>query len=206
MGGSAKADRSAGKRRAIMLAARRLFAESGYERASTEAIAGAAGVSTATLFRHFAGKQVLFEAILSQGVEQFANDFSESTNTEPARQLALLAQAYARLLSDPENAAIIRATLAAAPVFPALAASFHNRVKSVIAGRFHAAVAGLVAQGAIQTTDDPLIPGSQLMGMIEHVTLWRTMLCGGPAEQHLPQLVDAALESFWRSWRQASVS
>ena len=51
-------------RQRILLAAARVFAEKGYARATTRALAGAAGVNEVTLFRHFGSKQGLFSAIV----------------------------------------------------------------------------------------------------------------------------------------------
>ena len=51
-------------RQRIMLAAAQVFAEKGYARATTRALAAAAGVNEVTLFRHFGNKQNLFAAII----------------------------------------------------------------------------------------------------------------------------------------------
>jgi AcrR family transcriptional regulator len=50
-----------------MRAARAVFARLGYTRASTELIAGEAGVSTRTLYNHFATKDELFRSVLIEG-------------------------------------------------------------------------------------------------------------------------------------------
>jgi AcrR family transcriptional regulator len=50
-------------RRAIVTAARAVFAEQGYAAASTTAIAGAAGVTRGALYHHFADKTELFRAV-----------------------------------------------------------------------------------------------------------------------------------------------
>jgi AcrR family transcriptional regulator len=53
-------------RQRIMLAAAQVFAEKGYARATTRALAAAAGVNEVTLFRHFGNKQNLFAAIIGE--------------------------------------------------------------------------------------------------------------------------------------------
>lgn len=50
----------AGRRAAVLVAARRLFAANGYERTSVRAIAAAAGVNQAQVVGFFGGKQALF--------------------------------------------------------------------------------------------------------------------------------------------------
>jgi AcrR family transcriptional regulator len=53
-------------RQRILLAAAQVFAENGYARATTRALAAAAGVNEVTLFRHFGNKQNLFAAVIEQ--------------------------------------------------------------------------------------------------------------------------------------------
>jgi AcrR family transcriptional regulator len=53
-------------RQRILQAAARVFAEKGYARATTRALAAAAGVNEVTLFRRFGNKQNLFAAVIEQ--------------------------------------------------------------------------------------------------------------------------------------------
>ena len=53
-------------RQRILQAAAQVFAERGYARATTRALAAAAGVNEVTLFRHFGNKQNLFAAVIEQ--------------------------------------------------------------------------------------------------------------------------------------------
>jgi AcrR family transcriptional regulator len=50
----------------ILQAAAQVFAELGYARATTRALAAAAGVNEVTLFRHFGNKRNLFAAIIDE--------------------------------------------------------------------------------------------------------------------------------------------
>ncbi|MGW4898631.1 TetR/AcrR family transcriptional regulator [Kitasatospora sp. NPDC004240] len=58
------------KRRAITGAARTVFGRDGYSRASIDAIAAEAGVSTRTIYNHFAGKEVLFRTVVQESAAQ----------------------------------------------------------------------------------------------------------------------------------------
>lgn len=53
-------------RQRILEAAALVFAEQGYARATTRALARAAGVNEVTLFRHFGSKQNLFASVIEQ--------------------------------------------------------------------------------------------------------------------------------------------
>ncbi|TMR92365.1 TetR/AcrR family transcriptional regulator [Nonomuraea basaltis] len=56
----------ADKRRAILAGALTVFARDGYARASIDAIAATAGVSTRTIYNHFTDKAELFQAVIQE--------------------------------------------------------------------------------------------------------------------------------------------
>lgn len=56
----------------LLDAAEHVFAEAGYEKATMAAIAERAGLSAGNAYRYFAGKDALFEALIS---EDFASEF-----------------------------------------------------------------------------------------------------------------------------------
>jgi len=58
--------RSDETRQRILHSAAEVFADKGYARATTRALAAAAGVNEVTLFRHFGNKQNLFAAVIEQ--------------------------------------------------------------------------------------------------------------------------------------------
>lgn len=62
----------ADKREAIMTGGREVFAREGYARASIDAIANAAEVSTRTLYKHFGDKSALFTAVIIDSAAQIA--------------------------------------------------------------------------------------------------------------------------------------
>jgi AcrR family transcriptional regulator len=55
----------------IVTAARRLFAQRGYDATTTREIAAAAEVSDALIYRHFAGKEALLRAVVDDGLARF---------------------------------------------------------------------------------------------------------------------------------------
>ena len=61
------------KGEAVMRAARAEFGRHGYARTSIDAIAAEAGVSTRTIYNHFAGKEQLFAAVLTSSATQVAD-------------------------------------------------------------------------------------------------------------------------------------
>src|SRR5690349_5796922 len=61
-----QAERRESTRAALLAAARRLFAERGYETVAAEQIVAAAGVSRGALYHHFGGKPELLDAAYEQ--------------------------------------------------------------------------------------------------------------------------------------------
>jgi AcrR family transcriptional regulator len=61
-----QAERTEATRGALLAAARRLFAERGYEAVSAEEIVRAAGVTRGALYHHFGGKRELLDAVYEQ--------------------------------------------------------------------------------------------------------------------------------------------
>lgn len=60
------------KRAAIIAGAFAVFARDGYSRASVDAIATEAGVSTRTIYNHFDDKATLFQAVIRESAERVA--------------------------------------------------------------------------------------------------------------------------------------
>lgn len=93
----------AGKHHAILLHARRMFAEFGIASTNMDELAKAAGVSKATIYNHFDGKQALFDAILEDLLQQLplpADLIDRSQATLPER-LAVTAHAACALAISP---------------------------------------------------------------------------------------------------------
>jgi AcrR family transcriptional regulator len=83
--------------------ATRLFAEHGYEGTSIEAVLSAAGVSRGALYHHFAGKEALFEAVVSAVSEQVTMELAEAVQgcADPLDAMRTAAIAWIGLAADP---------------------------------------------------------------------------------------------------------
>ena len=80
-----------------------LFAEHGYEGTSIEAVLTAAGVSRGALYYHFAGKEVLFTAVLEAVSDRVIAQVTEviSGCTDPVDAVRTGALAWIDLAGDP---------------------------------------------------------------------------------------------------------
>jgi AcrR family transcriptional regulator len=112
------------KRRAVLDAARAVFARDGYARASVEAIAAEAAVSTRTLYNHFPSKEVLFSVVLHESAKQVADAFCDQVARELRGEdlrsdLVSLGRALvAHRVDFPEHFAMVRQLNAEATHFP----------------------------------------------------------------------------------------
>lgn len=85
------------RRRAILDAAFRCFARDGLHGATMQDIAGAAGLSTGTLYGYFDDKEALVRALAAQSAERRMNTFA---NLEPGKGAPALADAVYDLMGN----------------------------------------------------------------------------------------------------------
>jgi AcrR family transcriptional regulator len=150
----------AGKRDAILGAARLVFGEQGYSRTSIDAIAARANVSTRTIYNHFDGKDSLFSAVLESSAREVADGFARrldrADSTDDAREtLIVLGRAFASQRADsPEHFAVVAQIRVEETHFPIETiqrwqAAGPERVQAVLAGR----LGELAEEGAIESRD-----------------------------------------------------
>jgi len=120
-----KAKLMAQKRAAILAAAREAFLRLGFEGASMEGIAGAAGVSIMTLYRHAPSKEDLFSAVVaaacSWSQEQKEADFARTLALPLPAVLVEVGLMFQDKLASGETVALLRAVIAETSRFPELA-------------------------------------------------------------------------------------
>ena len=106
-------------RQAILQAASRVFADKGYARATTRALAEAAEVNEVTLFRHFGSKEGLFAAVLAEfGGLAISADMQSRLSGDYRQDLLVMGQMLMRVFSERGDA--MRLMLCEATHFPEL--------------------------------------------------------------------------------------
>lgn len=103
------------RRRAIIAAARPIFAKHGYHAASTAEIASAAGCSEALLYRHFDSKHALLLAILADGADTVQTRLYDTISSADD-PFAALCSRWAELAADSEYRDVLRVRAQAATV------------------------------------------------------------------------------------------
>jgi AcrR family transcriptional regulator len=123
-------------RQGILAAAQRLFLERGFQATSTDAILAEAGISSKeTLYRHFASKEELFVAVLSNLTTEQPDFLARLAALPPPRDVSAIreslttaAREILTLMCQPPYLALWRMMIAEAPRFPQLGAAFFSAI------------------------------------------------------------------------------
>jgi AcrR family transcriptional regulator len=143
------------KRRQIMEGARTVFLASGFDGASMNDVARAAGVSKGTLYVYFDSKEQLFEALIREQRRQQAERLTElSMDSRDVR--AVLFNFGCRLIemmSRPDTLAQVRTVIAASAKFPQLGRAFYQAGPCFGASRLSDYMRRMNDEGALRIAD-----------------------------------------------------
>jgi AcrR family transcriptional regulator len=195
-------NRAQEKRASVIRAATTLFAERGFNAVSMATLAQAAGVSTATVYRHFADKEAVFGEVIEYLVRNVLADHpAESEHAEPVSALRSVAMRYATLLSDPMVLGLLRAVVADTDASSGFRARLSEYGNAIFANEFQHAIATLFGQRNPDQSLNVHQASVELRGMLEHFTVVGGLLFNEvPGAEHLERLVDRTLGSWHRCW------
>jgi TetR/AcrR family transcriptional repressor of mexJK operon len=190
------------KQQAVLKAASTLFLTQGYAAVSMEAVAREAGVSKATLYAHFTGKDALFAAIVAEGCSRMvAAAEGVSTHALPLREAVMrLGDFWLSLMLSPQALAVHRIVLAEGHRFPDLAEAFFAAGPA----RAHGWVAGWIAEeqrlGRLRAEAVPAEAAWQLVSLLRAEVYLKAALGIGPAPDGaaVARTVASAAEAFLR--------
>lgn len=193
----------AGKRQAILRAARRVFGRVGYLGASIDVIATEAGVSTRTIYNHFENKEHLFATVLTESATQVA----EAREALIEKHLGDVADLEADLVAlakdwvrpDPQfedHFAIVRRLRAESDRFPAeLREAWLKagpwRARRALAER----IADLGERGLLQVAD-PEGSAQHFMALITDNTLSRAEFSARALETEIDRVSRTGVHAF----------
>ncbi len=198
---AAEAPRS-GKAPQILSAAREVFTERGYGAASMDAIARAAGVSKATLYAYFSGKEALFAAIISGECGRFGPTLcgAEDEPRDVRADLLRIGGTFAELLLSPSTLAIYRVVIAEAPRFPELGRIFYESGPNAALTRLANYLQAATERGLI-AVPEPRLAAEQLVGMIRGASHLRQLLnVRSKADPDPTRFVEGAVDVFLRAY------
>ena len=202
--GAASGDEDSAKRRQIVDGARAVFLSQGFDAASMNDIARAAGVSKGTLYVYFRHKEQLFEAIVDQECEAQAEgifDLDPSDHDVEA-VLTRLGLAYVRFLCRPEKASAIRTVIAIAERMPELGRRFYESGPARGIARLAAYIAAQVEAGVL-VVEDSEIAAAQLMEAYQAM-IFKSMVFNfvrEPSQQQIERVVRVAVAVFLAAYR-----
>ncbi len=192
-----------GKAGKILDAARRVFMTDGYGAASMDAIAKAAGVSKATVYAHFSGKDQLFAAIIAQQcrVHSAIPALDEVERSTPEEALRALGRNFAGLVLSPEVLDLYRIVVAETARFPELGRTLYETGPKRGIGRLAEYLQQLSDRGLLDVPE-PHIAARQFFGMIRSDLYLRRMFNISDAEVGITveQMVDSSVQMFLRAY------
>jgi TetR/AcrR family transcriptional regulator, regulator of autoinduction and epiphytic fitness len=167
------------KGEAVLSAAVAAFLERGYSGTTLELIAQTAGVSTATVFKHYRTKAEIFGVIMSQ---VFGNDdlnaWPKMNPAQPFEGLQMIGKLYADTIRDPNIRSLFRVMIAEVPRFPELGEQLYYRGKAPYLARVEDFLKKANLVGSLKVPDVQ-IATRQFLGMINDIVFWPYLLVNG---------------------------
>ena len=192
-----------GKAEAVLAAARHAFLAAGFGAVSMDAIARDAGVSKATVYAHFAGKEELFGAVVGEVCRHRFEAFSaQELDAADARgSLRTLGRRFLDLVLSPEAIAIHRIIVAEVARFPLLGEVFWQAGPERTLGQIEAFLGRAAAAGSLAVAD-PRRAAEQFVGLTRGELHLRHLL-RLEAAVDVPTksaIVDGAVDTFLRAF------
>jgi AcrR family transcriptional regulator len=202
-------DEKSAKRRQIIEGARAVFLAQGFDAASMNDIARAAGVSKGTLYVYFKHKEQLFEAIVDQECEAQAEGIFDldSSDHDVETVLTRLGLAYVRFLCRPEKASAIRIVIAIADRMPELGRKFYKKGPAKGIAQLAAYIAAQVEAGVL-VVEDCEIAAAQLMEACQAM-IFKSMVFNferEPSPRQIERVVRIAIAAFIAAYRKPASS
>ncbi len=191
------------KRRQIIDGARAVFLADGFDAASMNEIARAAGVSKGTLYVYFDSKEALFEALIREEKREQAEQTCrfDPANHDVAAELRAFGERMLDRLLRPSSIAHLRIVAAVAPKFPSIGRAFYeggpqygrNRLEEYFVSQNRAGVTAI---------DDPRLAANLFLDLCKSVHLLPVMLCvaSAPTTAEIAAHVEAVTAVFLRAY------
>ena len=196
-----------GKAESILAAAKRTFLARGFGTVSMDTIAREAGVSKATVYAHFAGKEELFGAVIGRECGLYFARFSagELDPVNIRASLAVLGRRYLELVLSPDAIALHRIILGEVTRFPGLGEVFWRAGPERQRLQIEAFLKSAVASGTL-TVPDARLAAEHFVSLVRgEVQLRQLLLLEAKAgEAEIDAVAEGAVDTFMRAFeRQA---
>ena len=191
------------KAESILAAAKRTFLAAGFGAVSMDAIAREAGVSKATVYAHFAGKEDLFGAVIERECERYFARFSEEEldPRDVRASLTVLGRRFLELLLSPDGIALHRIILGEVTRFPGLGEVFWRAGPERQRVQIEAFLKSAAASGTLDLADTRLA-AEQFVSLVRgDVQLRHLLRLEASADRRgISAAVEAAVTTFMRGF------
>jgi TetR/AcrR family transcriptional regulator, mexJK operon transcriptional repressor len=192
------------KRQAVIEAATALFIAQGYGAVSMDAIARGAGVSKATLYAHFASKDLLFATIINQACRKnvAVTELLPESSDDLAAALTGLGRRMLCFLLEASSLAIHRVVVAESLRFPELGRAFYENGPVVFRQTFSAWLKEQEAAGRV-VVPQPVMAADQFIGMLKTTDVYLRSSLGlppPPRDAEIDATVAAAVRTFLKAY------
>ena len=187
------------KAESILAAAKRTFLAAGFGAVSMDTIAREAGVSKATVYAHFAGKEELFGAVIGRECESYFARFSagELDPRDARASLTVLGRRFLELLLSPDAIALYRIILAEVTRFPGLGEVFWRAGPERQRVQIEAFLRSAAASGTLALSDTRLA-AEQFVSLVRgDIQLRHVLRLAADADQRgIGAAVEGAVATF----------
>jgi TetR/AcrR family transcriptional regulator, mexJK operon transcriptional repressor len=200
--GAAGRQLSDAKHEQILSAARRVFLEDGLDGASMQRITELSGVSKATVYNHFPGKDRLFEAVMLEEVRKLRDSSFKlrSGLDKPEDVLFRLGVGLVSGILQPQNLKIARQLVADGWRFPHLGRAFMAEGPDRGAELLASYLQHLCSQGLLRI-DDPVLAAHQFVALAEVGQANQAHMTGElPSQDAIASRVRSAVRLFMRGY------
>jgi TetR/AcrR family transcriptional regulator, mexJK operon transcriptional repressor len=191
------------KAESILAAAKRTFLAAGFGAVSMDAIAREAGVSKATVYAYFAGKEELFGAVIERECERYFARFSagELDPGDVRASLRVLGRRFLELLLSPDGIALHRIILGEVTRFPGLGEVFWRAGPERQRVQIEAFLKSAAASGTLDLADTRLA-AEQFVSLVRgDVQLRHLLRLEASADQRaIGVAVEGAVATFMRAF------
>jgi AcrR family transcriptional regulator len=191
------------KRRQILEGARRVFLANGFDAASMNEIARAAGVSKGTLYVYFKNKEELFEAIVEAQIRQQGQAiFNLDRDADLKAELTRLGRSFSQFMLRPGGVSELRTVMAIADRMPELGSKFYLAGPAFGTDRLRQYLEDKVAQGVLEPHDCEVSAAQFIDSCM--ATTFKPMIfnhAGPPTEERVAHVVDMAVHAFLAAYR-----
>ena len=195
-----------GKAESILAAAKRAFLANGFGAVSMDTIARDAGVSKATVYAHFAGKEELFGAVIGRGCESYFARFSagELDPRDVRGSLAVLGRRFLELVLSPDAIGLHRIIVAEVTRFPALGQVFWQVGPERERMQIESFLKAAVAAGTL-SLENPRRGAEQFISLVKGDIHLRQLLRldREPGGRQIADVAAAAVDTFIRAFARA---